>query len=143
MQQVIAAIVYPFRVSFWISSLLGMLALVLTVSGIYGVMSYLVSQRTKEIGIRMALGANTAAVLWMVLKQSMRMAALGITAGVVLAAGASQLLASQMEMVMVNTFDVPAYAGGVMLVIFAAVVASYIPSHRAAQIDPSTTLRFE
>lgn len=143
MQQVIAAIVYPFRVSFWISSLLGILALVLTVSGIYGVMSYLVSQRSKEIGIRMALGASTAGVLWMVLKQSMKMAALGITAGVVLAAGASRLLASQMEMILVNTFDVMAYAGGVMLVILAAVAASYIPSRRAAQIDPGTTLRFE
>jgi ABC-type antimicrobial peptide transport system permease subunit len=135
--------VYPFRVSFWISSLLGMLALVLTVSGIYGVMSYLVSQRTKEIGIRMALGANTAAVLWMVVKQSMKMAALGITAGVLLAAGVSRLLASQMEMILVNPFDVMAYAGGVMLVILAAVAASYIPSRRAAQIDPGTTLRFE
>ena len=73
----------------------------------------------------------------------MRMAALGIAAGVVLAVGVSRLFASQMEMVLVNTFDVAAYDGGVMLVILAAVAASYIPSRRAAQIDPSTTLRFE
>src|SRR5262249_15393837 len=70
MDDVLALQVYPFRVVFWIGGFLAALALVLTISGIYGVLSYLVSQRTKEIGIRVALGARSSQVVRMVVKQS-------------------------------------------------------------------------
>ena len=140
-QEAIAALTYPFRVAFWISALLGGLALVLTVSGIYGVMSYLVTQRTKEIGIRMALGATTGHVTGIVLRQSLKMTVAGVVTGAFLAPGASRLLAS--VLIMVNTFDRLAYIGGIVLAILASAAAAYFPSRRAAQVDPATTLRFE
>src|SRR5207245_1533756 len=85
MNDVLAMQIYPFQVTFWVASFLGGLALVMTVSGIYGVMSYLVSQRTKEIGIRVALGAAAGDVVRMVVKHSGREAVLGVTAGGALA----------------------------------------------------------
>ena len=143
-QEAIAALTYPFRVAFWISSLLGGLALVLTVSGIYGVMSYLVTQRTREIGIRMALGATTADVTGIVLRQSMKMTVAGVVAGAFLALGASRLLASVLSaMIMLDTFDQLVYGGAIGLVLLASAAAAYFPSRRAAQVDPATTLRFE
>ncbi len=141
MQQVVAALIYPFRVGFWVSSFLAGLALVLTFSGIYGVMAYLVSKRTKEIGIRIALGATTCDVLRTIMAQSLRVAALGMAAGVVLALAVSRMLAS--VLVVVNTFDFLGYIGGVALAAAAAAAASYLPARRAARVDPATTLRFE
>jgi ABC-type antimicrobial peptide transport system permease subunit len=111
----------------------------LTLSGIYGVLSYLVSQRTKEIGIRMALGASTSAVLRSVLAQSFRLTATGAAIGLLLALGLSRLMAAHMEMI--NTFDWPAYVGGMALILFIALAAGYLPSRRAARVDPAVTLR--
>jgi hypothetical protein len=85
---------YTFRLAYWASSAIGLLALVLTLSGVYGVLSYVISQRTKEIGIRMAMGASTRAVTDLVLKQSMRLAVVGAITGSVLATGVSKVLAS-------------------------------------------------
>ena len=141
MEQSFALSVYPFRAASWVGSMLGGLALLLTVSGIYGVLSYLVAQRTKEIGIRMALGASTRAVTGLVMRQSMRLAAVGIGLGIALALGVSHWFAS--HLVFVNTFDVFAYGGGVLLVAAACVAAAYVPSRRAARIDPLTTLRYD
>ncbi|HEV3201913.1 MAG TPA: ADOP family duplicated permease, partial [Bryobacteraceae bacterium] len=87
MDDVLALQIYPFQVAFWITGFLGGLALLMTVSGIYGVMSYLVNQRTKEIGIRLALGAAAGDVVWMVTRQSARLAFIGVTVGAALALG--------------------------------------------------------
>lgn len=141
MDQSFALSVYLFRIGSWLGSLLGGLALLLTLSGIYGVLSYLVSQRTKEIGIRMALGARIGAVTRLVMMQSMRLAVVGIGLGTALALGVSRFLAS--HLVFVNTFDLWAYAAGVFLVVAAALGAAYFPSRRAARIDPVTTLRYD
>jgi predicted permease len=141
LDQSFALSVYPFRVGSWLGSLLGGLALLLTLSGIYGVLSYLVSQRTKEIGIRMALGASIGAVTRLVMMQSMRLAVVGIGLGTALALGVSRFLAS--HLVFVNTFDSLAYAAGGFLVVAAAIGAAYFPSRRAARIDPVTTLRYD
>ena len=141
MDQAFALSVYLFRVGSWLGSLLGGLALALTLSGIYGVLSYLVSQRTKEIGIRMALGATIGTVTRLVMMQSMRLAVVGIVFGTALALGVSRFLAS--HLVFVNTFDSLAYAVGVLLVMAAALGAAYFPSRRAARIDPVTTLRYD
>ena len=122
-------------------SALGGLALLLTLSGIYSVLSYLISQRTKEIGIRMALGATTRAVTRLVLQQSGRLALIGIAIGTVLALGVSRLFAS--HLVLINTFDLIAYSTAICLVAAAALAAAYFPSRRAARIDPLTTLRYD
>jgi ABC-type antimicrobial peptide transport system permease subunit len=117
------------------------LALVLTLSGIYGVLSYLVTQRTKEIGIRMALGATTGNVTRLVLGQSGRLAAIGILLGTALALGVSKWFAA--HLVFINAFDLLAYVAGGLLVVAASLGAAYIPSRRAARINPVTTLRYD
>src|SRR5207245_7998472 len=101
---------WPFRIFSWLSAAIGALALTLTVIGIYGVLSYLVAQRTKEIGIRMALGASVGVVVGKVLRQCLRYAVVGIAAGSVLALGVSKLCAS--VLVIVDTFDPAGYAFG-------------------------------
>jgi len=133
--------IYAFHVASMIGAALGGLALLLTLTGIYGVVSYFVTQRTKEIGIRVALGASTRAVIGLVLKQSLRLTAIGTVLGTGLAIGLSRLLAS--SMVFMRVFDGAAFSGGVLLVISAALAAGYIPSRRAAQIDPIQTLRYD
>ncbi len=139
MEEALAIQIYPFRASSWIAMALGGLALALSLSGIYGVLSYLVSQRTKEIGIRMALGASTAAVIRIVLSQSMRLAVVGIVIGATLALGVSRMFASQLQNV--DTFDALAYLGSIAVALIAALAAAYVPSRRAANVDPVTALR--
>lgn len=139
--QAFALSVWPFQVASWVGSALGGLALLLTLSGIYGVLSYLISQRTKEIGIRMALGATARAVTRLVLKQSGRLALIGIAIGTALALGVSRLFAS--HLVLINTFDLLAYSSAIFLVAAAALAAAYFPSRRAARINPLTTLRYD
>jgi len=87
MEDVLDLETYMFRIASWVSSFLGVLALVLTFSGIYGVMAYLVSQRTREIGIRIALGASHAGVVRIVLASTMKLVGVGIGAGLLLALG--------------------------------------------------------
>jgi predicted permease len=139
MDDVLAVQVYPFQVTLWITAFLGGLALVMTVSGIYGVMSYLVNQRTKEIGIRLALGAAAGDVVWMVTKQSTRLAFIGVAVGVVLALAIAPVFAHEIEAL--QSYDAMAYVGGVLVVMVAAVAASIPPSRKAVRLDPVTALR--
>ena len=132
---------YAFRAVSMIGAALGALALFLTLTGIYGVVSYFVTQRTKEIGIRVALGATTSTVVGLVLKQSLRLTAIGVVLGVGLAIGLSRFLAS--NLVFMRGFDAAAFAAGVFLVASTALAAGYIPSRRAVQIDPIQTLRYD
>lgn len=138
-EQAVALQIYPFRVASWIGSLLGCLALALTLSGIYGVLAYFVSQRTKEIGIRMALGSSATNVIGMVLNQSMRLTGTGIVIGTGLALGVSRIFSSKFEAV--STFDVLAYGIGIAAAAGAALAAAYFPSRRAATVDPIAALR--
>jgi len=131
--------IYPFRVMFWIGGFLAGLALLLTVSGIYGVLSYVVNQRAKEIGIRMALGASGANVVRMVVGQSVRMAVIGTVLGAGLALMAAPLFAHSVQVL--QPYDPVAYGAGTMLVIGAGLAAATVPSRRAARIDPAVTLR--
>jgi len=134
---------YPFRVSYWVSAAIGGLALLLTLSGVYGVLSYLVTQRTKEIGIRVALGASTGSVAGLVLKQSLKFSAAGTAIGALAALGVSRILASQVDAFLFDSFDVAAYGTVAIMVMFASACAAYIPSRRAARIEPLTTLRYD
>jgi predicted permease len=139
MDDVLELQIYPFQVVFWVSAFLGGLALVMTVSGIYGVMSYLVNQRTKEIGIRVALGAAAGDVVRMIVKQSARLALVGVAAGVAMALCVAPVFAHQIDAI--HPYDSMAYAAAVLVVMAAAVAASFAPSRQAVRVDPMTALR--
>jgi predicted permease len=132
---------YPWRALYFVSSAIGGLALLLTLAGIYGVLSYLVTQRTKEIGIRVALGAGTAGIVGLVLKQSLRLAAAGAAIGALAALVVTRILATQIDMSMFGAFDAAAFAAGMLAVIGASAAAAWFPSLRAARIEPVSTLR--
>ena len=121
--------------------MVGGLALILTISGIYGLLSYVVTQRAKEMGIRIALGAPARSVTALVLSQSLRLATIGLVMGVFMAAGASRFLASRL--VMMDTFDAGAYAWGILIVLVACLAASGVPALRATRIDPVGSLRHD
>jgi hypothetical protein len=132
---------WPFRIFSWIASALGVIALALTLSGVYGVLSYLVAQRTREIGIRMALGASAIGVVTNVVRESLRYAAIGGLAGVVLALGVSRLFGS--ILLIVDAFDPAGYAVGIGAILAACLVACLAPSRRAARVNPVEALRSE
>ena len=124
---------------------LGGLALVLTVSGLFSVLSYLVEQQTKEIGVRMALGAATKHVVQLILFQSLRPVGIGLAAGGGLAAAVAIVLMSTPVAAeiggVVNVFDPVAYAAGLLIIVASCVMAVSVPALRAARIDPIATLR--
>ncbi|HQX82366.1 MAG TPA: ABC transporter permease, partial [Vicinamibacterales bacterium] len=126
---------------------LGLLALGLTVSGLYSVLSYVVARRTREIGVRMALGATKGRVARLVLSQSFGPVGVGIGAGAALAALLAAALLSTSAAAeidgMVRVFDPLAYLGSAAAIVAACAVASAIPAIRAARIDPMTTLKQE
>lgn len=133
--------VYPFRAAAWIGWMLGVLAMALTVSGMYGVMSYLVSQRSKEIGIRMALGSSSSGVVALVMKRSMWLAGIGVMVGGGFAAVGLRVLIRLSAGVKILEFDTVALLMGVSIAGAAGVLAAIGPSSRAARVDPTTVLR--
>ena len=128
-----------------LSGLFGLLALGLSAVGLYGVMAYSVGLRTREIGIRMALGARQGEVLWMVLRETFFLALTGITIGIPTALAAARLASSQIAGLL---FELKAtdpvsigIAASVMVVI--AALAGYLPARRASRVDPMVALRYE
>jgi len=119
----------------------GGLALILAIVGVYGVLSYSVTQQTREIGIRMAMGAQTDNVLKLVIRQGMRLAVGGLVLGLAVALFAMRVLSSLLFGVSAHD---PLIFGGVSLILAtAAIVACYIPARRAARVDPLVALRYE
>ena len=133
--------VYPFRAAAWIGWVLGLLAMALTVSGMYGVMSYLVNQRAKEIGIRIALGATPGGVVALVMKRSIKLAGLGVVLGGGFAAIALRLLIAWTAGLQILEWDIAALVTGATVAGTAGVLAALGPSNRAARVDPNTVLR--
>ena len=130
---------YPMRALASISGCLGVLALLLTVSGVFGVSSYAVTQRRKEFGIRIALGAGEAGIMGLALRQSLRLAAAGAALGTLAALAVARVMAHNMTQM--DLFDSAGYAGGVLVVMAAAVVAAWVPARRAVKVDPMVALR--
>jgi predicted permease len=119
----------------------GAVALILAIVGVYGVLSYSVTQQTPEIGIRMAMGASTGNVTQLVVRQGMRLAIIGLVAGLVLAFVAMRAMSTLLYEVSAHD---PLIFGGVTLILAsAAVLACYIPARRAARVDPLVALRYE
>jgi putative ABC transport system permease protein len=119
----------------------GAMALVLSIVGIYGVIAYAVSQRTREIGIRMALGAQPVGLLGMFVRQGLLLAGIGAVLGLVAAAGLTHLMSSLLFGV--TALDPLTYAAVSALLLIVATVASYVPAYRAAGVDPVSALRAE
>ena len=135
---------YMLHLGFWLTVVLGGLALVLTVSGLFSVLSYVVEQQAKEIGVRMALGATTSNVARLVLSQSIRPVGIGLAAGGGLAAAVAIVLMATpvaSEIGRLDVLDPVAYAAGVLVIVTSCALAVSVPALRTARIDPIATLR--
>jgi ABC-type antimicrobial peptide transport system permease subunit len=129
------------RLASLILGVLGSISMLLAGVGLYGIMAYAVSQRTREIGIRIALGAAPGGVLWIVMKRGLILALQGIAAGLVIGLAAAPEAAPLLYRV--NPADPLSIAGAALFLIGVAVLASLVPALRATRVDPMTALRQE
>ncbi|HUI42005.1 MAG TPA: ABC transporter permease [Terriglobia bacterium] len=141
LRELVASDTHDARLVAQLSSFFGVLALLLAAIGLYGVMAYSVLRRTNEIGIRMAIGAVRGDVLWMVLRESLAIVALGIALGVPAALGLARVVSSQLFALSPN--DPATLALATLLLVVASALAAYIPARRAAKVDPMVALRYE
>jgi predicted permease len=122
-------------------SWLGIIALALAAMGVYGVMAYVVSQRTQEFGVRMALGAETGDVLALVFREGLTLTVVGITIGLILAVAVTRLMAG--FLIGVSPFDLVTFIGVPVMLGMVTLLACWLPAHRATKVDPMTALRAE
>jgi ABC-type antimicrobial peptide transport system permease subunit len=122
-------------------SFFGVLALLLASIGLYGLMAHGVVRRTKEIGIRMALGAERRSIIWMVLKETVVLVLIGVVIGVPAAIGLSRLIASQLFGT--SPSDPITLVGGALLLVGVALLAGFLPARKASKVDPLIALRYE
>jgi putative ABC transport system permease protein len=141
MDQIVGAWSAERRLNTVVLAALGALALVLAVVGIYGVIAYMVAQRTREMGVRLALGARPADVLRLVVRQGAALAGAGIAVGL---AGAWEATRSMRSMLYsVSATDPATFVGVALVLAAAALAASFIPARRATRVDPVVALRSE
>ncbi len=124
-----------------LSTVFGFLATMLAIIGLYGVMSYTVAQRTREIGIRMALGAEQGNVVWMVMREVLRLIAVGVAAGIPAAMGLTRVVQSQLFGLTAHDPRTLVFATVTLTIV--ACAAGYIPALRASRLDPMKALRYE
>jgi predicted permease len=125
----------------WLFAVFGAVAVFLAVVGLYAVKAYVVARRTREIGIRMALGSSPRNVLWMVLKEGMGLTAAGLAVGFWIAAGIGMLVGSMLYEV--SAFDPAVFLAAPLLLAMASLAACYLPARRATRIQPTVALRTE
>ena len=141
LQQVVSTYLSNSRFDTLLLGLFALLSLLLAMTGVFGFLSYVVSQRTRELGLRVALGARQRDVLRLVLRQTLALAGAGAAAGVLAAAALTRLLESQLHGV--EPLDPLSFGAVVLVLLGVSLVASWVPARRAARVDPLTTLRAE
>ena len=141
MEEYVATSVATPRFQTLLLALFAVVGLALTAIGLYGVMAYGVAQRTREFGIRLALGARPGEVLGLVLRGGLTLVAAGLIVGVVAGALATRLLGSALYGV--DPLDPPTFAGVSAMLVAVAAMASYVPARRATRVDPIAALRAE
>jgi putative ABC transport system permease protein len=135
------SIINSARVASELAAALGSLALLLAALGLYGVMAFSVAQRTREIGVRMALGAQASRVQLMVIAQGMKLVLIGVLIGVPISMAASQVVKSMLFGL--SARDPVTYGGVALLLAIAGLMACWIPARRAAKVNPMMALRCE
>jgi ABC-type antimicrobial peptide transport system permease subunit len=141
METQVAATLLPAKAGAASVSAVGVVAMLLASIGLYGVIAYSVARRTREIGIRMALGARPSAVVGLVMKQGITLAAVGVGAGSLLALGAAKAVAGALYGV--SFIDPIAWGSAIALLFTVSALANLVPAQRASTVDPSGALRAE
>jgi len=132
---------FPFRMAAAVLGSFGILAIVLAAIGIYGVMSYVVAGRTREVGVRVALGASRSNVLFLIMRQGMSLALIGLVVGLIVSFAVAQLLVK--VLFGVSPGDPLTFAGVTILLALVAALACFVPARRAMKVDPMEALRYE
>jgi putative ABC transport system permease protein len=132
---------FPYRIAAIVLGSFGILAIVLAAIGIYGVMSYVVAGRTREVGLRVALGAARGDVLFLIMRQGMSLALIGLVLGLLGGFGVAQLIVK--VLFGVNPTDPVTFVGVALLLTLVAALACYLPARRATKVDPLVALRYE
>jgi ABC-type antimicrobial peptide transport system permease subunit len=143
LDEAIALQTYPLNVASGIGMVLSAVALALSVSGLYGMMACGVGHRRREIGIRMALGANGSAIVRLVLSQTSRLITIGAAIGLILSLSTLGILRAAIDLKNVSILDPAAFAAATAVLLLAGAVAAYLPSRRATRIEPWRVLRAE
>lgn len=141
MNAIVAAAQGPRRLALVLLALFGGLALFLVIVGVYAVIAYNVSQRTREMGLRMALGAKPVDITRMILGQTTRLAIVGVLLGLTLAAALTRLMSSLLYGLQAT--DAPTFAGVALALEVVVLLASYVPARRATRVPPTVALRYE
>jgi len=138
-EESLALQLYPFEMAYWTAAIVGGIALLLTSMGVYGVLAYVVMQRRRELGVRLALGATPRGVVAMMLAHIGRLAGIGLVVGVTLAIVTARLLASARHIF--NLYDPRGFVLGVAVVLASCLVAAFVPARGAGRVDPVEALR--
>ena len=136
-----SATMWPARVGAFLASVFGLLALLMTAVGLFGVIAYAVSQRTRELGIRIAFGAPRSAIVGLVLGQVLKLVLMGLALGLAAAAVSSRILTN--FLFGLSPWDPGAFSAGALVLLVVALLATYVPIRKATRVDPMVVLRYE